>query len=161
MPRGREPQEKTKCRTVCLLRGDGVCVAVSLRHLWYRVTFSQGPSIWHDGREIWVICVHVGGRWKTMWLVAHEKQMSPFVCCFLSKKVHYGWYIPRNVAWKSLTVNWMEGRRHWPTEIYAQPYQCWKMCKGFFGFITRWVLFLHVWPSFFMVITMFWHVSNK
>lgn len=69
--------------------------------------------MWRDGRRIWVMCVRVGGGGrKTMWLAAHEKQMSSFVCCFLfEKKIHYGWYIPQNVAWKSLTVKWVEGRR--------------------------------------------------
>lgn len=45
------------------------------------------------------MCRRVGGLWETIWLVAHEKQMSSFVRRCLSKThIHYGWYIPQKVA---------------------------------------------------------------
>lgn len=62
------------------------CVC-AVRHLCYRVTFSQWASIWYVAwwqTNLSNMCACVGGLWKTIRLVAHEKQMTSFVCCCLS-----------------------------------------------------------------------------
>lgn len=133
------------------------CVC-AVRHLCYRVTFSQWASIWYVAwwqTNLSNMCACVGGLWKTIRLVAHEKQMTSFVCCCLSNNDPL-WLIhsPKGFLEKFDWTEWKaDDTDHPQWRIFIFRYLLNPIS------IATWVLFLCFRPSFFTdIIILYWAI---